>query len=129
YGGGPRRRALLGKPRLRAGRGVGRRLPGQSLAHRARTRPRRRPRASRPLVREETLQLIGEVLLDDAALELERGRDLVFLRREVARKDRVAADLLVMREVAVHGLDGLLDEGLRILRSVELVDLVVVERD
>jgi hypothetical protein len=34
-----------------------------------------------------------------------------------------------MREVAVHGLDGLLDEGLRILRSVQLVDLVLVERD
>ena len=66
---------------------------------------RSRPRLPRALVRVELLQLRGEVLLDDTALQLQRRRDLVLLRREVARKDLEAADLLEACEVLVHPLD------------------------
>ena len=43
----------------------------------------------------ELLELAAEVLRDDAALQLQRRRELVVVHREVARKDREALDLLV----------------------------------
>src|SRR5213592_1939168 len=108
---------------------MGRRLPSQSLAHRTRTRPRRRPHTSRSLVRVETFQLVGEVLLDDAALELERRRDLVLLGGEVPVEDLEASYVLEVCQVLVDPLDRLRDERMHVLAAVQLGDFVLVERD
>ena len=62
----------------------------------------------------ELFDLVREVLVHDLAAELQRRRELALLLREVARQDREALDLLDAHAVAVHVVDDLLHELLRI---------------
>ena len=59
--------------------------------------------------RRQRVDLGGEVLLHDLPLQLQGRRDLARLRREVARQDAEALDLLVPREVGVRLVDDSLD--------------------
>src|SRR5512134_2857569 len=58
------------------------------------------------------LDLALELLDDDPALELERGRDLSGFQGELLREHREPADTFVARQGGVHVLDGLGDERL-----------------
>ena len=75
----------------------------------------------------ELLDLLREVLVHDLAPQLERRRQLALLLREVARQDREALDLLDAHAVAVHLVDDLLHELLRI--AARRLHLGRVERD
>src|SRR5581483_1167153 len=75
----------------------------------------------------QTLDLVGEVLVDHAPAQLQGRRDLALLQREVAREDREALDLLHPGTIAVHLVDELLHELLRV--SPAGGNRVLVERD
>src|SRR3954470_16653415 len=77
--------------------------------------------------RVELFDLGREVLVHDLAAELERRRDLALFLREVARNDREALDLLDANAVAVHVVDDLAHELLRIAAGG--LDLRPLERD
>src|SRR4051812_9321696 len=64
----------------------------------------------------------------DAPLQLERRRDLAFLRAEVAREDGEALDPLETRELRVHAVDDLLHALLHVGRG-QPVGHGRVERD
>ena len=51
------------------------------------------------------------LLVDDAALDLQRRRQLAPLDREVLGQERERADLPLVRLVAVDDVDGLLEQG------------------
>src|SRR5438045_8010375 len=77
--------------------------------------------------RVQLVDLVGEVLLHDAAAKLERRRQLALLLREIARENREALDLLDAHAVAVDLVDERLHELLRI--ALGSVDLGGIERD
>src|SRR5205807_1278307 len=84
------------------------RAPGRSPG--ARAAPRGRAAASGV----QRLDLGGEVLRADPALELQRRRQLALGGGEIARQDREPLDLLEAREPGVDLVDDLLDARLRL---------------
>ncbi|TMM16479.1 MAG: hypothetical protein E6F98_00945 [Actinobacteria bacterium] len=120
------RRHLHRRRRVHPRAAHGRRRPHRQPCRRlVRGDVRRRPPHQRLEV--ERLDLVAEVVLHHAAAQLQRGRQLAGLLREVAREDGEPLDLLDAHAIAVDLVHELLDELVRV--APVPVHLVPVERD